>query len=135
MARHKTSFLGRGWAFPVRLTSDGEIATVAEEEDVQQAIRIILGTARGERVMRVSFGSGLRNLMFEPINTTTISLVKHHVEEALIVWEPRIDNVSVTVTSEAPLGRLLLDVHYRVRSSNIFYNLVYPFYLLEGERT
>ena len=82
--------------------------------------------------MRPEFGAGLDRLVFEPITTTTMSLVQHYAEEALVTWEPRIDSVAVTVTADAPRGRLMLDVRYRVRTTNTFYNLVYPFYLMEG---
>jgi phage baseplate assembly protein W len=129
------TFLGQGWAFPVATAVHGEIALVAYEEDIRQAIRLILGTSQGERVMRPDFGAGLRALVFEPLNTTTMALVRHRVEEALITWEPRIDHITVQVTADPPRGRLLIDVHYRVRTTNTFYNLVYPFYLLEGERS
>ena len=127
------AFLGQGWNFPVALDASGKLRQATYEDDVQQAIRIILGTAQGERVMRPDFGAGLKPLVFEPINTTTMSLVKHRVEEALITWEPRIDNITVQVSAEARVGRLMIEIHYRIRKTNIFYNLVYPFYLLEGE--
>ena len=127
------AFLGQGWAFPVALDATGEVALAAYEEDVRQAIRLILETAPGERVMRPDFGSGLHTLLFEPMNTTTMALVKHRVEAGLITWEPRIDNVAAEVTADPPRGRLLIDIRYRVRSTNTFYNLVYPFYLLEGK--
>ena len=127
------AFLGQGWNFPIALDESGKLRQATYEDDVQQAIRIILGTARGERVMRPDFGAGLKPLVFEPINTTTVSLVKHRVEEALITWEPRIDNITVQVSAEPRVGRLMIDVRYRLRQTNTFYNLVYPFYLLEGE--
>jgi phage baseplate assembly protein W len=126
------AFLGIGWAYPVTTAPAGGIAMSAYERDIQQAIWIILGTARGERVMRPDFGSGLSTLVFEPINTTTMALVQHHVQEALVAWEPRIDQITVTVTADPTRGRLLIDVRYRVRTSNTFYNLVYPFYLMEA---
>ena len=129
------AFLGTGWAFPPTADVTGEVDTAAHEEDVRQAVWIILGTARGERVMRPDFGAGLHALTFEPINTTTIVLAKHRVEEALVTWEPRIDNITVAVTAEPPRGRLMIEVRYRVRATNTFYNLVYPFYLLEGRQT
>lgn len=125
-------FLGQGWAFPIALGEDGEIATASYEEDIKQAVRIILGTSPGERVMRPDFGAGLNALVFEPINTTTMALARHRVEQALITWEPRIDNISVKV-SAAPLNGLLnIDIRYQVRATNTFYNLVYPFYVQEG---
>lgn len=129
------AFLGTGWAFPPQADVRGELSTVSYEEDIRQAIRIILATTPGERVMRPDFGAGLNALMFEPINTTTMTLARRRVEEALTTWEPRIDHVTVKVTAEARLGRLMIDIEYRVRATNTFYNLVYPFYLLEGEPT
>ena len=127
------AFLGRGWAFPVGTDATGAIAEAAYEADIEQSIRIILGTEPGERVMRPDFGAGLRGLVFEPMNTTTIALVRHRVEQALILWEPRIDSVNVTVAADPPNGRLRVDVSYRIRTTNTFYNLVYPFYLQEGQ--
>lgn len=129
-----TEFLGTGWAFPVGVTAAGAVALSSDAEDIRQAIVIILGTTPGERVMRPDFGAGLYTLAFEPLNTTTKALAKHHVEQALIRWEPRIDSLTVTVTDDARLGRLMIDIDYRVRATNVFYNLVYPFYLMEGGR-
>jgi uncharacterized protein len=126
------AFLGRGWAFPVQTDGAGDVALAAYEDDIRQAIQIILGTARGERVMRPDFGAGLQALAFEPITMATMALAQHRVEEALITWEPRIDTLTVQVSAEPQHGRLKLDIRYRVRSTNTFYNLVYPFYLQEG---
>jgi len=127
------TFLGRGWRFPVGVSADGTISTSAEAEDVRQSIRIILGTNKGERVMRPEFGANLGKLVFEPLNATTESLARHYVEEALTTWEPRIDQIEVTSEADRPMGRIVFDIGYRIRSSNTFYNLVYPFYLLEAD--
>jgi phage baseplate assembly protein W len=128
------AFLGRGWSFPVAV-ANGAIAMSEYEEDIREAILIILGTDPGERVMRPDFGAGLRALVFEPINTQTIALARHRVEQALVLWEPRIDSIGVDVSADPPNGLLRIEVRYRVRSTNTFYNLVYPFYLEEGRST
>jgi phage baseplate assembly protein W len=126
------AFLGVGWAFPIS-TESGAMPLVAYEEDIRQAILLILETNLGERVMRPDFGSGLRELVFEPLNTTTMALVQHRVEQALIAWEPRIRVQEVRVTAEgSSRNKLLVNISYEVRSTNTFYNLVYPFYLQEG---
>jgi uncharacterized protein len=138
MMLHETSdfeFRGRGLAFPPKLAKNGQLTLVEDEEDIRQSIQIILGTSFGERVMRPEFGSGLPKLVFETMSARTIGLARHRVEEALITWEPRIDNIGVDVRAEPQLGRLMIDIHYRIRSSNTFYNLVYPFYLLEGRES
>jgi phage baseplate assembly protein W len=126
-------FLGRGWAFPEAIGPDDEITMVADVADIRQSIRLILETDPGERVMRPDFGAGLRQLLFEPVNTHTLVMVEHRIEQALITWEPRINVDRVTVSAEdAALGRLLIRIDYEVRATNTFYNLVYPFYLQEA---
>jgi phage baseplate assembly protein W len=127
------AFLGVGWAYPPTPDAPGEVELAAYETDVGQAVRIILGTDPGERVMRPDFGTGLSALVFEPINATTAALVQHRVETALITWEPRIDTITVTVTPVPAQSQLRIDVRYRIRATNTFYNLVYPFYLMEGQ--
>ena len=129
------AFLGRGMAFPVAVGGAGGILLADYEEDIRQSMRIILETSPGERVMRPDFGAGLRALLFEPINTQTLALARHRVEQALILWEPRIDSIGVKVTAQPKAGRLDIDVRYRVRTTHTFYNLVYPFYLQEGRTT
>jgi uncharacterized protein len=130
------AFLGVGWAFPPGVEADGKIAEAAYDEDIHQAIRIILGTNPGERVMRPDFGAGLSSFVFEPVNTTTMALLQTRVREALIAWEPRIDVEAVNVTTEAvERNRLLIEMTYRVRATNTVHNLVYPFYLEEGTTT
>jgi len=133
MTDQEMDFLGRGWAFPILPDHAEQIGMASAEEDIRQAIQIILGTAQGERVMRPDFGCGLSKLVFEPMNTTTMSLVRHRVEEALIFWEPRIDQIQVQVTPKPAEELLEIVIRYRVRETNIFYNLVYPFYLREGQ--
>jgi phage baseplate assembly protein W len=131
----KKEFLGIGWNFPLKLVGDGSINMVAYEDDIRQAIRIVLGTSPGERVMRPDFGAGLNDFIFEPINTTTLALIEQRVETALITWEPRIDLQSVSVKPDTQEhGKLLVNIEYRVRTTNTFYNLVYPFYLAEGQQ-
>ena len=70
-----TSFLGTGWSNPPQAKPGGEVETVSLEEDVRQAVRIILETNHGERVMRPDFGAGLGALVFEP------DLAHRHVVE------------------------------------------------------
>ena len=126
------SFLGRGWAFPVAAGGPDDVAMAVDEEDVRQAILIILRTAKGERAMRPDFGCGIHRLVFQPINAALKTLARKEVEEALVVWELRIDVKEVSVTEDPRTrGTLLIDIRYVVRATNTFYNLVYPFFLAE----
>ena len=125
-------YLGRGWRFPVEPDADGRLAFAAEEAKIQESILIILGTARGERVMRPDFGSQLHELVFAQINGSTRSLAANYVTEALVSWEPRIDVLRVDVAPHmAQDGALQINIEYEVRATNSVFNLVYPFYLRE----
>jgi Bacteriophage baseplate protein W len=127
------AFLGVGVGFPVRLTSEQTLESAIYEEDIRQAIRIILGTNPGDRLMRPDFGAGLNQFIFEPVNTATMAQVKTRVEEALIDWEPRIVIDEVKVSADpSERNTLLIEVQYRVRATDSRQNLVYPFYL-EGK--
>lgn len=123
-------FLGVGWKFPVEGDDDGQIAMAHHEDSIQQSIWIILGTAKGERVMRPDFGCGIHDLVFEVNSAGTAGRVENEVREALILWEPRIELLNVTVSPGGDQGNQLnIEIEYRVRSTNNLFNLVYPFYL------
>jgi uncharacterized protein len=123
------SVLGRGWGFEVRREA-GRIVASAEEESVREAIRIILSTARGERLMRPDFGCNLHELAFAPNDSVTEAQAEFEVREALEAWEPRIDIVDVQARAGGDFGEwLLIEIEYRVRSTDNRFNLVYPFYL------
>jgi len=127
-------FLGRGWKFPVNVSPAERILMSEHEADIKEAIWIILSTSKGERVMRHEFGCGIYEFVFDVINTATMGLIEASVREALTLWEPRIELVNVNVSVEkAAEGKLLISIDYRVRSTNNEFNLVFPFYLEEGE--
>jgi hypothetical protein len=126
-------FLGVGWKFPLRITPGGGLDFSSGEQNVEEAIWILLGTSKGERQMLPRFGCGIHDLVFAPNNPATRGNVQHLVKDALTEWEPRIDVLDVSVTSPSnEENTMLIRVDYRIRSNNTFGNLVYPFYLTEG---
>lgn len=128
------NFLGRGFNFPVKIDRDGGVAMSAFEENVEQAIHIIIGTAPGERQMRPDFGCRIHDLVFAPANVTTCTRVSMHVKESLVLWEPRVKGIDVKcdVDTSEP-NKLFVHVSYTVRASNNHHNKVYPFYLRREE--
>lgn len=126
--------IGRGWAFPPRLDSRGRMATVGNAVEIEQAIRIILNTSPGQRVMRPEFGCRLSELVFSPNNAQTAGLAERHVREALGRWEPRIRLERVTVENhERNAGALHITVSYEIKATHSSRSLVYPFYLIPEE--
>lgn len=128
------AILGSGWKFPIRLSGRGGFSLSHEEQDVAEAIWIVLSTARGERIMRPEFGCGVQDYVFAPNNANTRGAVAYQAQQALIRWEPRIDVVDVRADDDPGQPNLLLiSIDYRIRANNAFHNLVYPFFLLEGQ--
>ncbi len=126
-----TDFIGAGWAFPVTTDATGDVALVVREREIEQAMRIILGTVRGERPMRPEFGCRIHDHVFGPANGATAGQISYDVREALDRWEPRINVRQVDVLfDDISEGRVYIDVQYVIADSNDPRNLVFPFYVI-----
>ncbi|MHB8627294.1 MAG: GPW/gp25 family protein [Aggregatilineales bacterium] len=124
--------IGRGWAFPPQLDARGAIALTSDDNEIQQAIYIILSTAPGERVMRPEFGCRIFEYIFAPANDATAAMVAAEVRSALARWEPRIELQDVIVTpSPNSYGILLIEVQYIIKATRDERSLVFPFYLMQ----
>ncbi len=127
-------FVGAGWAFPVRTDTTGGIALVRRERELEESIRLILGTAYGERPMRPEFGCAIHDYVFAPADATTAGNIAYEVRASLERWEPRIDVNDVEVTIDPSDGSTLyVDISYSVRGTNDPRNLVFPFYVIPTE--
>ncbi len=124
------NFLGTGFKFPISVGGNGGIQLSRYELNIEEAVRIIIGTALGERQMRPNFGCRIHDFVFAPNNTSTQTLVAYHVEDALAKWEFRIRNIEVKAMPDPDQPeRILVDVRYEIRATNSVHNLVFPFYL------
>jgi uncharacterized protein len=129
-------FLGVGWSLPLEVVKQdeskakaGELRSAEYEESVRQSIWLILGTAKGDRVMRPDFGCGIYDFVFETNSALTAGRIEEEVREALLFFEPRIDVLEVQVQPEGNGEILLISIDYQVRATDNMFNLVYPFYL------
>jgi phage baseplate assembly protein W len=123
-------FLGKGWTIPLQPDDrSGKLNYESGAEKVRQSIWIILDTEPGERIMRPSFGCGLRRYLMKPNTTATHALIQREVRNALVTWEPRIDLESVDVTPGDDPALILIEINYLHRRDGHKGNLVYPFYL------
>ncbi len=127
------AILGRGWKFPVSPDRNLEISISEFEDNIRESILIILGTKKGERLMRPDFGCDINDFVFESISSLTLGNIEVSITEALTKFEPRIElidiNISIDKINEGFLG---INITYRVISTNNKFNLVYPFYIQEG---
>lgn len=127
-------FLGTGWKYPVRTDHHGNIETADGEADIRESIRVILGTAKGERVMRPDFGCDIHDHVYSTASPATLNVIESSVREALVRWEPRIDieDINATTATDDP-NRILIEIAYYVRTTNSLSNMVYPFHITEGD--
>jgi len=131
------SFLGTGWSFPPTFDFDsGQVELVSDLDDIRESLNILLSTSLGERVMQPDYGCNLDDYMFESLNNSLIGLIKHHVENAILFYEPRIiaENVDVTAADSTDLieGKFTITVEYTIPETNSRYNYVFDYYLNEA---
>lgn len=129
-----TQFLGTGWSFPPSFDwRSKEAELVSQAQDVEQSLRILLATVPGERVMQPSYGCGIKRMVFETINDSTLTELKDIVTKAVLFFEVRITLHEIVIdASDAAQGVLRLRLDYTLRTTNTRTNIVYPFYLREG---
>lgn len=97
--RDTGKLFGRSISFPPRLV-DGRLAWSVGEDNVREAIRIILLTEERERLRLPEFGGSLGQFLFEPNTVTTRHLIQQQISKALAQWEPRIVVEAVNVEAD-----------------------------------
>ena len=126
------SFLGTGWSFPPRFTGSGAVM-VSDEADIHESLVLLFGTAAGERLFAPKYGLDMHELMFEPMSTTMRTLLLDRVRTAILIHEPRIKVLALSIDSTDPnTGQLKIQLDYEVRATNSRFNLVFPFYKTDG---
>ena len=129
-----SDLIGTGVAFPLQADHRGALALAHGVSDIEQAIRVILGTAPGERPMRPEFGCEVHDVVFDTVDAEMIGRIQSAVQRALDRWEPRIVVVGIDFDlSEVDAGKLLITISYQVRATSAQHNLVYPFYVIPAE--
>jgi phage baseplate assembly protein W len=133
MAEEK-SFLGRGWGYPVTFNKTlGKVNMVSDELDIRQSLEIYLATQRGERLLRLTYGSIMHEYMFERASYSNLNFLCETLKNDMRIYEPRIIVHKVLVNSEKVNdGIVHFTVDYEIQSTNVRDNIVFPFYILEG---
>jgi hypothetical protein len=131
-----TDLIGSGISFPLQTDQRGALALAHGVDDIEQAIRLVLGTAPGERPMRPEFGCAVHDFVFDTIDAEMVGRVETAVHQALARWEPRIEVTDLDFDlGQVHDGALLITISYRVLATSRLYNLVYPFYVIPAEET
>jgi uncharacterized protein len=127
-------FLGRGWSFPPSFNFNrAGVEMLEQESDVASSLEILLSTLQGERVMLPQYGCNLDEFLFENFDTRMKTLMADKIESAILYHEPRIDLEKIQLDESRELdGIVLIDMIYRIKTTNSRFNFVYPYYKLEG---
>ena len=132
MAVNRT-FLGKGFTFPPAVDPvTGRFLMTSEDEDIRQAIYLILMTNTGERPMEPDFGCDVADYIFDLPDARAKRDMEDSIYTALLNWEPRIDNIEVEVQDRSADGAVYIGISYTVRGTNNPVNLVFPYYLETG---
>lgn len=128
-------FLGTGWSYPVATDKQGDIRMEEAADNIERSVRIILSTAKGERVMRPEFGCDIHDQVFSSLSPATLNRIEEAVRDALVRWEPRIsvDRVAAEPDPNTP-NKVLVEIDYWIESTNSHENMVYPFFTTERQR-
>lgn len=127
------AFLGNGCHFPISVDGvTGRMKESSYEDNIKESIYLIIMTRKGERVMRPDFGCDIHQFLFDTVDYTMLMRMQQAVKDALLRWEPRIEEIEVKVQNQVEDDNALeISVNYRVRTTNSPFNLVFPFYLKE----
>ncbi|MCP4117488.1 MAG: GPW/gp25 family protein [Desulfobacteraceae bacterium] len=129
----QNNFLGTGWHFPPKfIKGPGTVVMVSNEEDIRQSLEILLTTTVGERFLRPTYGCDLNNYVFEPLDDGLTAYIRDLVNTAILYHEPRIRLIDLKLHTQENQGMLLIELEYRIRSTNSRNNFVFPFYKDEG---
>ncbi|MCB9746244.1 MAG: GPW/gp25 family protein [Alphaproteobacteria bacterium] len=127
------SFLGCGWSFPPEFMPRRGVVMSEEERDIRESLELLLQTSPGERPFHPSYGLDLRPLVFEPLTTTELTLLKDRIRVAVLLYEPRVELLDLKIDESRRLeGVVSVAIEYRIRATNSRFNLVFPFYSADG---
>ena len=130
---NERSFLGRGWGFPPQFNKRKRTVEMLEAEaDIESSLRILMATGLGERTLRSKYGSRIATMLFNPIDASQRALLRSHINDIILLHEPRIRPLRVEVSVDSLEGRVEIDIDYKVMATNTRRNFVYPFYQIEG---
>ncbi|MBN1301241.1 MAG: GPW/gp25 family protein [Melioribacteraceae bacterium] len=129
----KFAFVGTGWKFPpVFEKESASVEMLADEKDINSSLEILFSTSVGERIMQPKYGSNLKRLLFDPIDTSLKAYIKNIIKTAILYFEPRINLDDIMIDPKEEEGLIIITLEYTIRNTNSRYNYVYPFYINEG---
>ena len=128
------SFLGIGWGFPPTFNKErAEVEMTTKEEDIKQSLQIYFHTKLGERIMRQDFGCIIHEHLFDRLYKSILDVLTFELKQNIGNIEPRIFVDELNIRPIDPEdGRIEINIVYKIISTNVRDNIVFPYYLNEG---
>jgi phage baseplate assembly protein W len=92
----------------------GDVAAVADTNSVKRGISNILMTENRERLFNPELGSGIKNLLFEPMTDLTIERLEGEITSAISAWEDRAELLEIGIVAEPDNNRYRVAVVFRI---------------------
>ena len=91
-----------------------DVLTIRNEDAIKRSVRNIIFTILGEKPFEPNFGSVISESLFD-LNTSLNEVrVSDEIKQSLLNYEPRIDNINVTVTVAPDTNEMNCTVQYEI---------------------
>ena len=118
MPTYKKSYKDLSFDFTAN-PQTGDVATVKDAVSVKRGIKNVLLTAPFERLFQPEFGSGIKNILFEPMTPLTEQRLSDACRDAIDAWEKRASVIDITVIPEEDYNRYRVAIKFSINNSLI----------------
>tara|TARA_Y200000002_G_scaffold165524_1_gene136499 strand:+ start:22 stop:414 length:393 start_codon:yes stop_codon:yes gene_type:complete len=91
-----------------------DVVTIRNEDAIKRSVKNIIFTILGEKPFEPNFGSVINDSLFELDTTLNQVRISDEITQSLSSYEPRIDNIEVTVQIYADSNELNCTVQYDI---------------------
>ena len=100
-----------------RLIQDaqGALKRADNVQAVMSSVDNILRTSKGERVMLPSFGSSLKDLVFESMNSPLMDMLSQKIKEEIEAWDDRVNVSHVRYMEEPDKNTVVIEIGFNIK--------------------
>lgn len=100
----------------VNMSSTDEL--IFDESSIQMSVARILSTPVGSRVFRRDFGSSLKGLLFQPMDSVTVEMIRSEINRAISRWENRLLLQNVAIRPDLERQQYFVTLAYVIPALN-----------------